>query len=126
MKVLSFTIIFLIVGIKVSGQPIERSVVDSLFKVLTKEKQGIERIKALNGLAQFYIFKPGENQVDFDSATTCLNEARRLNQSVKSASLTGQLLLTESYMLREKGLKEVARKRGEDAVKVLQPSDDQC
>src|SRR5258705_12866207 len=57
MKVFISIIIFFIVGATVSAQPIKRSVVDSLFKVLTKEKQGIERIKALNGLAQFYIFK---------------------------------------------------------------------
>ena len=124
MKVFFFTIIFLIVEIAVSAQQIERYVADSLFKILTKEKQGIERIKALNGLAQFYIFKPGENQIDFDSASIYLSEAHQLNQSAKSPSLDGQLLLTESYMVRGKGHRDSAILKLEEAIRTLASSND--
>jgi two-component system, sensor histidine kinase PdtaS len=124
MKVFPSIAIFLIPGITVSGQPIERRVADSLFGTLTKSKPGIERIKTLNGLAQFYIFKPGENQIDFDSASTYLTEARRLNESAKSLPLAGQLLLTESYMLREKGQKNAAILKVEEAIKILESGDD--
>jgi two-component system, sensor histidine kinase PdtaS len=122
MRPLLSIFILLILSTSVLGQPIERSEADSLFRLLKKAQPNIERIKTLNRLAEFHIFKPGENKVDFDSAVLFLREARQLNQSLESASYAGQLLLTESFMLREKGQQENAKLKVEEAVKTLQSS----
>ena len=74
--------------------------------------------------AAYYIFKAGEHQIDFDSASACLAQARSLNKSSRSASITAQILLTESFMLREKGLKTEAIQKVEAAIKILEPGND--
>jgi len=124
MKIFSSIVSCLILVITSSGQPIERHIADSLFSALTKIKPNIERIKILNQLAQFFIFKPGENQIDFDSASVYLKEARQINKFIKSSSLAGQLLLTESYMLREKGHTDSAIFKVEEAITTLEASGD--
>lgn len=124
MRTISSILIFLVLGMTAIGQPIERKEADSLLRVLSNTKPDAERINILIELAQFHIFKPGEKQIDFDSAVTYLSEARRLNESVKSPSLAGQLLLTESFMLREKGQRNPAISKVEEAIKVLQSSGD--
>ena len=124
MRTISSILLLLILEMTAFGQPIERKNADSLLRVLSNTKTGSDRINILIRLAQFHIFKPGENQIDFDSAVTYLGEARHLNESFKSSSLTGQVLLTESFILREKGQKNVAMQRVEEAIKMLQSSND--
>src|SRR5258706_5246127 len=123
MKIFSSIVILVTAGLTAFGQPIEKRKADSLLRILSENMPGAERINLLIELAQFYIFKPGENPIDFDSATIYMVEARRLNESLKSLSVTGQLLVTESYMLREKGQQEAARLKVEEAVRVLESSD---
>jgi hypothetical protein len=79
-----------------------------MIKALNNSKEDIDRIELLLNVAQFYIFKPGENQTDFDSATVCINKAKALNKSLKSPDADGYLLLTESYLIKEKGPKAEA------------------
>ena len=110
---LSFSFIFC------RGQDITRQDVDSMLKALNKSK-GIERIDLLLNLAQFNIFKPGENQIDFDSATNYISEAKELCRSEKSLAGEGYALLTESYMVREKGKKEESKKMVEQAITILE------
>jgi two-component system, sensor histidine kinase PdtaS len=124
MRTISFIGLLLIAWMATFGQSIERKKADSLLRVLSNIKPGSERINILIHLAQFHIFKPGENQIDFDSAMTYLSEARRLNEPIRSLSLEGQLLLTESFMLREKGQKNAAISKVEEAIKTFQSSDD--
>ena len=99
----SFAFIFCV------GQDFTRHDADSMLKVLDKSKN-IERIDLLLNLAQFHIFKPGENQIDFDSAQVLIQEAAELNRSIKSFSAQGYQLLTESYLTKEKGKKEESKK----------------
>src|SRR5262245_38056900 len=124
MKVFPSIIILLTAGVSALGQPLDRQIADSLFNALPKTKQGIERIKMLNRLAQFYILKPGENQIDYDSAARYLTEAHQLNQSLKSSSLEGQLLVTESLIAKETGRKDEARQKTEEAIKLFESSND--
>ncbi|HTE30912.1 MAG TPA: histidine kinase dimerization/phosphoacceptor domain -containing protein [Chryseolinea sp.] len=124
MRIISSIMLLLIPGMTAFGQPIEKKEADSLLRVLSNTRPASERMNILIRLAQFHIFKPGENQVDFDSAVTYLKEVRHINESIKSPSAEGQLLLTESFMQREKGEKEAARLKVEEAIGVLESSND--
>jgi hypothetical protein len=62
----------------------------------------------LLNLAQFHIFKAGENQIDFDSASSFINQAKQLIRLAKSRDADGYLLLTESYLIKEEGRKSGA------------------
>jgi two-component sensor histidine kinase/tetratricopeptide (TPR) repeat protein len=119
MKVFSFVVVFSIIVIPAAGRDNTRQVADSLLSVLKRTQPGIERIDVLLQLAQFHIFKPGENQIDFDSASTYMEEAARLNKTIRSTACSGYQLLTQSYMLREKGQQEAAKKLVEQAVAML-------
>src|SRR5690349_11231802 len=82
----------------VSAQDINRQKADSIIKVLNTTKPGVGRIDLLLTLAQFHIFKPGEDQIDFDSANIYINEAAALNTELKSTDAAGYLLLTQSFI----------------------------
>ena len=102
------------------GQDITRQDADSMLNALKKSKPGIDRIELLLSLAQFHVFKPGENQMDFDSATVYINEAKTLNKTVNSPVTYGYLVLTEAYLTKEKGQKEEGKKMVEQAIKVFE------
>src|SRR4030095_11618342 len=101
------------------SQEITRQEADSMLKAINKSK-GANRIELLLNLAQFHIFKPGENQIDFDSATVYINRATELNRSEKSPAAEGYLLLTESYLVKEKGKKVESKKMVEQAINVFE------
>ena len=67
---------------------------------LIKSKPGPHRMDLLLNLAQFHILKPGEREIDFDSAVVYITEAKTLNESVKSSTAYGYLLLTESFLTK--------------------------
>ena len=103
-----------------SGQDISRHEADSMISGLKKTKTHAHRIELLLNLAQFHIFKPGENKIDFDSAMVYINEARALHTSQKSENAYGYLLLTESYLAKEKGQKDESRKMVEKSISILE------
>jgi two-component sensor histidine kinase len=103
-----------------SGQEISRQDADSMIHELKKSKQEINRIDLLLNLAQFHILKPGEREIDLDSAVVYLNEAKEICRNVKSAAADGYLLLTESYLTKEKGNREDGKKNAEKGVKILE------
>ena len=90
-----------------------------MISALKTKKQVTARIDLLLNLAQFHIFKPGERQIDFDSAKLLINEAASLNRSLRSPEANGYQTLTESYLINEKGQKEEAKKLAEKAVSIL-------
>ena len=102
------------------GQDISRQEADSMLYALDKSKPDLDRIDLLLNLAQFHIFKPGEFQIDFDSAMVYINQAKVLNRTLKSSDADGYALLTESILVREKGLKDEAKKMTEKAIKILE------
>ncbi|MET0636054.1 MAG: histidine kinase dimerization/phosphoacceptor domain -containing protein [Chitinophagaceae bacterium] len=95
---------------------------DSMFKALDKSPPTLERIDLLLNLAQYYIFKPGEYQVDFDSANVFINQATALNVRLKSPDAAGFLLLTEAYIKKEKGQRDEGRRMTEKAIGLLEKS----
>jgi two-component sensor histidine kinase len=120
MKVIPFILIFSILGAMTFAQTIDRRAADSLLIKLNKTAPGVERLDLLLDLAQFHILKPGELQIDFDSAMVYINEAKVLNRSIKASAADGYLLLTESYLTKEKGHRDEARKMVEHAIRVLE------
>lgn len=126
MKCFSSILFFLLLVMSAYGQEIERPQADSLVKLLRKIKPGAERVDILLRLAQFHIFKPGEKQVDFDSATSLMKEADQINRSiVRSSTLEGYRLLVEAQMAREKGQTELSRSTTEKAIKILEAGNNQ-
>src|SRR5687768_7993512 len=114
------SILFLLLtAIAASGQQLERHEADSIVQALRNTKPGINRVELLLHLAQFHIFKPGELQKDFDSATAYINEAAVLTRSVNSIEANGYQLLTKSYLFKEKGQKEEAKQMLEKAIGIL-------
>ena len=101
-------------------QDFSRKDVDSILKAVDKSKADLHRVDLLLSLAQFHIFKPGENQIDLDSADIYINKAATLNTELKSTDAAGYLQLTRSFMAREKGQKEEARKMVETAISLLE------
>ena len=77
------------------SQEITRKDADSMLRALKASRPDITRIDLLLNLAQFHIFKPGEQAIDFDSAMNCINEASVVNKVVKSPAAYGYQLLTE-------------------------------
>lgn len=116
--------LLVILSLTTSAQPVSKNHADSLLQLLAREKTGISSMYILIELARYHILKPGERQIDFDSASTYLSEARRLNESIKSPSIAGRAHLTESLMLKEKGQKNTAIAKVEEAVRVLELSHD--
>ena len=102
------------------GQDYSRQSADSMLALLKKNNQDATRIGLLLDLAQFHIFKPGENKIDFDSATVYINEAAALNKTLRSPAGQGYQLLTEAYLVKEKGNKEAGKKLVENAVAMLE------
>jgi two-component system, sensor histidine kinase PdtaS len=86
-------------------QEIRRQEADSMLIALDKSKGDPERIDLLLNIAQFHIFKPGESKIDLDSASLYINRAKELAKYVKSPAAQGYLLLTESYLMKERGEK---------------------
>jgi two-component sensor histidine kinase len=91
-----------------------------MIKTLNKSKPVIDRIDLLLNLAQFHVFKPGESKIDFDSANVYIKEAEALNATVRSQDVSGYLLLTKSYMTREKGQRDEAKQMVEKAISLLE------
>src|SRR5262245_5283283 len=110
----------LLIGVA-SGQEFTRQEADSMIIELAQSKPDLQRIDLLLNLAQFHIFKPGEFQVDFDSATTYIDQAKALNKTINSSDAYGYELLTESLLIKEKGQRAKARIMVEKAVEILEP-----
>lgn len=116
-----FLVFLLFVIIPAWNQEITRKDADSMLMSLNKSKRDIDRIDLLLNLAKFHIFKPGELEIDFDSARTFINKAKSLNETVKSSTTNGYILLTESYITGEQGNNGDAKKMTEQAVAILEP-----
>ena len=108
-------------GTSASGQVISKQEADSLTSALSKTKSVADSIEVLSNLAQYHIFKEGENKTDLDRAAIYINQAKALSKTINSPEAKGYLLLTESYLTRERGDRAAGQKMVEDAIKVLQP-----
>jgi two-component system, sensor histidine kinase PdtaS len=117
-----FSLFFLLVFVSTYSQSITRQDADSMLTALKKVKKDIDRIDLLLNMAQYQIFKPGELPIDFDSALVYIKEAKALNKSVKSGAAEGYILLTDSYLTKERGQRDAGKKMAEQAVATLEGS----
>ena len=118
---LVFTLLTLSIGIIAAfSQDYTKQEADSMMRALKNTKAGVNRTELLLNLAQYHIFKPGELPLDFDSAANYIHEAKVLNNIVNSSAVSGYQILTESYLIKERGQKEEGKKMVEKAIKVLE------
>ena len=116
---LTLALLLLIQSVIFYGQSVSRHDADSMLLVLNRTNNNSDRVPLLLGIAQYHIFKPGENKIDFDSANTYINAAAGINKTLKSPDAYGYQLLTQAYMSKEKGPLEEARKITQQAIDVL-------
>ncbi|MBC7935770.1 MAG: ATP-binding protein [Rhizobacter sp.] len=102
------------------GQGINRQQADSMLVQLEKKNAPIIRIDLLLNLAQFQIFKPGEDKIDFDSANNYIRQAAAINTALRSGEASGYQLMTEAFMTRERGQYGEAIRMMERAIPILE------
>ncbi len=100
---------------------ISRHEADSMLALLPNTKAATQ-IETLLNLAQFHIFKAGENKIDLDSGQTYIDQAIALNKKNKSADAAAYILVNQSYLERERGARETGFNKAGEAVRLLRNS----
>src|ERR1700721_1456506 len=75
---------------------------DSLLTRLGHSGEDTSRIAFLLKLAEFEVFKAGEYKTDLDSAAVYIEAAKALNTKLQSPRAAGWIVLTESYLFKER------------------------
>jgi tetratricopeptide (TPR) repeat protein len=98
---------------------------DSLLTRLDHSGQDTSRIALLLKLAQFEVFKTGEFKTDLDSAAVYIEAAKTLNTKLQSPQAAGWIILTGSYLLKERpGQRPQGKAYAEKALAMLQQVND--
>src|ERR1700722_7579293 len=114
-------VVFGITLTPIRAQRIFRPQYDSMVRRLDLSKKDTQQLFTLLRMAEFHIRMTGEFQIDLDSAKTCIERARAINEVVRSRDANGYILLTQSLLDREEPGGIVAAKReNQEAVKILQ------
>ena len=92
MKKLLLAIALLLPMLSALTQPSSKHEADSLLAALNKSIPKTGRMHALTALAEYQVLKPGELQLDFDSAAKYISEAEAINTKVRSADADGYIL----------------------------------
>ncbi|HKB45375.1 MAG TPA: hypothetical protein VKC90_13335, partial [Chitinophagaceae bacterium] len=122
-KLLTILLLMLPV-ISVCGQDISRHEADSLLRSLNKSKTDTGRFNLLLRIARFHILKPGESKADLDSAEALINQAERLTAGIKSKQVDGHILLLKSFLISERGERELAKGMLENSIQMLKGEKD--
>jgi len=123
MKRLLFTPVMLFLFISAYGQQeISRHEADSLLRSLNKSSADTNRISTLLKLAEFNILKPGEYKKDLDSAALFIDQAKRINNEVKSPGAIAYTALVESYLACDRKERPEAKTLAVKAVQLLSKS----
>jgi two-component sensor histidine kinase len=102
------------------GQDISGKEADSLLNLLTVSRTNKDRIDIFFTLAQFHLFKAGEDKMDLDSAKNYIDQAKVLNSKLRSADADGFCVLLESLLSREKAQIKEGKALAEKAVSMLE------
>ena len=116
---LTIVIVLSLMGLFTYSQEISKKEADSLLKSLPKGKTDVERMDIFLKLAEYYIFKPGEEKVDFDAAREYMRKATILNRKIKSEDADAFVILLESQIARETRQVNVGKEMAETAVNRL-------
>src|SRR5258708_25964300 len=106
-------------GLSAQGQDISRHEADSLLGSLSKAGADTAPINSLLKLATFEIHKPGEFKTDLDSAAVFIDQAKQINNKIRSIEAHGYITLIESYLERERGQRKEAKASAEKAIQIL-------
>jgi two-component system, sensor histidine kinase PdtaS len=115
------TIVMVLVMLIVTsyGQGVSGEEADSLLKSLPRAKADEERMDIYLKVAQYYIFKAGERQEDFDKSREYMRKAAQLNTKIKSKDAEAFQLLLESQISKETGRVKEGKAMAETAVDQL-------
>lgn len=96
----------------------------SILKLLQKDKQDTLRVRHLLELSRYYIFKPGANRSDLDSAMQAAAEAEKLSGALNFVTGSGLSNLSIAQVHRESGQREMAKDIAAKAVVMLEQGND--
>ncbi len=119
MKFIGFLLLCFFVS-PLPGQELTKTQADSVRKILPSKNPDIELVQLLFKLAEYYILKPGELQIDFDSAGTYLKKVAEMNQQWHSVDIDGYGLILEAKILKELDQRELGKEKMEEAICLLQ------
>ena len=98
---LTIAIMLVLASLITFSQGVSKEEADSLLKSLSERKTDVERMDIFLKVAEYYIFKAGEDKVDFDEAREYMRKAALLNVKIKSEDADAFQLLLESRIARE-------------------------
>ncbi|KIC92604.1 tetratricopeptide repeat-containing sensor histidine kinase [Flavihumibacter solisilvae] len=116
---LTILILLVMMVLTTYSQEVSKEDADSLLKSLSEGRSEADQLDIFLMLAKYYIFKAGEEKVDFDSARECMRKAAYLNNKIKSADAEAIQILLQSQIARENGQIKEGKAMAETAVKRL-------
>ena len=115
--------LFLVAGLLMIGQTARSqsvsSLTDSLRNLLHSSLPDTNRVKLLLALGRVYIFKPGEQKVDLDTAIIVAQQAFRLSHQIAYERGKGLSYLVVGQAQREKGNKKLGKSLIQQAINKL-------
>ncbi len=101
LRTLTIAILLTLLGLTAYNQGVSKEESDSLLQSLSKGKTDVERMDIFLKVAQYYIWKPGEYQADFDTAAEYMRKASHLNKTIRSNDADAFQILLKSQIARE-------------------------
>lgn len=90
-----------------------------LIRALQQHPSDTTKLRMLDELAYYYIAKPGEHQIDLDSALAVLDGSRQLRTTVDQPVWWGRYYLLRSKALREYRLEHPGRASLDTAIRLF-------
>lgn len=116
---LTITILMSLLGLTTNSQGVSKEEADSLLKSLPAIKSDLYRMDIFLKVAEYYIFKAGEEKADFDKAEEYMGKASILNAKLKSEDADAFQVLLRSQIAKESRQTKVAKEMAEKAVAKL-------
>jgi two-component system, sensor histidine kinase PdtaS len=107
------------ISMNMYSQGVSKEEADSLLASLRHNKTTSERMDIFLKVAEYYIFKAGEEEADFDKAKDFMQKASVLNEHIQSPDADAFQTLLSSQILRESKQIEAGKKGTASAVALL-------
>lgn len=111
-------IVLMVIGLASFSQGVSKEEADSLLALLPAKKDA-ERMDIFLKVAEYYIYKPGEEKADFDKAREYMSKAAQLNTKIRSNDAAAFQLLMESQIAKESGQVQKGKEMAERATDQL-------
>lgn len=116
---LIIVIMLTLTGLAVNAQGVSKEEADSLLQSLSGGRTDAGRMDIYLKVAQYYIFKAGEDQADFDKARDYMQKAAALNKKIGSEDADVFAYLLEGQIARETGQGSKGKEMAATAVEKL-------